>query len=105
MKPNPEFRLRFSSLSSEGDSGKLAVATTIKFPKAPALVVWWLALRTMDRDTRVRIPAEASGIFPTKVGSYPERVRYGPNREAVATQPRFTHFTGVCHPLSARSTT
>nr|KAG5712478.1 hypothetical protein BaRGS_011452 [Batillaria attramentaria] len=28
-----------------------------------------------------------------KVGSYPERVCYGPNGEAVATQPRFTHFT------------
>nr|KAG5697552.1 hypothetical protein BaRGS_019773 [Batillaria attramentaria] len=46
----------------------------------------------MDQETRVRIPAEASGIFPTKVGSYPERVCYGLNGEAVATQPRFTHF-------------
>nr|KAG5690264.1 hypothetical protein BaRGS_018616 [Batillaria attramentaria] len=53
----------------------------------------WLALRTMDRETRVRIPAEASGIFPTKVGFYPERVCYGPSGEAVATQPSFTHFT------------
>nr|KAG5689179.1 hypothetical protein BaRGS_033193 [Batillaria attramentaria] len=50
--------------------------------------------RQMDRDTLVRVPAEASGIFPTQVGSYPERVRYGPNGEAVATQPSFTHFTG-----------
>nr|KAG5707666.1 hypothetical protein BaRGS_031048 [Batillaria attramentaria] len=29
-----------------------------------------------------------------EVGSYPERVCYGPNGEAVATQPSFTHFTG-----------
>nr|KAG5696298.1 hypothetical protein BaRGS_027908 [Batillaria attramentaria] len=30
-----------------------------------------------------------------KVGSYPERVCYGPNGEAVATQPSFSNFTGA----------
>nr|KAG5688920.1 hypothetical protein BaRGS_014905 [Batillaria attramentaria] len=33
-------------------------------------------------------------IAMIQVGSYPERVCYGPNGEAVATQPSFTHFTG-----------
>nr|KAG5709696.1 hypothetical protein BaRGS_027721 [Batillaria attramentaria] len=38
-----------------------------------------------------------------KVGSYPERVCYGPNGEAVATQPSFTHFDcdfGACFPCA-----
>nr|KAG5689081.1 hypothetical protein BaRGS_034738 [Batillaria attramentaria] len=38
-------------------------------------------------------PQHKEGAEHNMVGSYPERVCYGPDGEAVATQPRFTHFT------------
>nr|KAG5705535.1 hypothetical protein BaRGS_009188 [Batillaria attramentaria] len=38
--------------------------------------------------------ADCNPQCTVQVGSYPERVYNGPNGEAVATQPSFTHFTG-----------
>ena len=46
-------------------------------------MVQWLTLRANGRETWVRIPAESGGIFRSEVGSYPERVCYGPNGKAV----------------------
>ena len=58
-------------------------------------MVVWLGSWTVSWKAVGSIPITHSGIFQSKVGSYPEWARYGPNGKSEVTWSDLIHFTDV----------